>query len=271
MAGALIAVLVYSLSSCSREPEPTTATTTVTETWTPPYTWDNMRNDEDGLLAYYDASGLKLSEEGIDVSEHDGTIDWQAVKDSGVDFAIVRLGYRGYTKGSIVLDEQFYNNILGASQAGIKVGVYFFSQAITTDEAVEEANFVIDTLANVNVSLSYPVVFDEELKAGGAAEVTRSDDLTDAERTAIAKAFLEAVSQAGYQAMIYGNQHYLALLDLEGELSGYSVWYAEYGVAHPTGEYDMAMWQYTDTGLIAGVNEDQRATDINIRFIAAES
>ena len=265
--GVLLAMLVGSFARCSATQDATT-TQTSSDVWEPPYTWDNMRNDENGLLAYYDANGTKLSEAGIDVSEHDGTIDWDAVADAGVDFVMVRLGYRGYSVsgGDIYLDDQFYNNVTGAAAAGLKVGVYFFSQAVSEQEAIEEANFVLDTLANVNVQLAYPIAFDEELHPGGS-DPARTDGLTSAQLTSIAKAYLTTISAAGYDTIIYGNQNDLARLDLKGELAGYELWYAEYGVNHPTGQYDMAVWQYTETGTIPGTNEGQGATDINIRFI----
>lgn len=268
----LATILIMEIASCNRSDTLDTGSIDATSgAWVDPYDWDLMKNDEDGLLAYYDENGNKLSEEGIDVSEHDGTIDWQQVKNAGVDFAIIRVGYRGYTQGSIVLDEQFYNNITGAYNAGLKVGVYFFSQAISTDEAVEEANFVLDCLENVNVTLSYPIAFDEELHPGGSDTAARTDNLTTQELTDNAIAYLSTITAAGYEGMIYGNQNDLARLDLTGELAQYPIWYAEYGVDHPTGQYDMAIWQYKETGIIAGTSENEGATDLNIRFIASDS
>lgn len=260
-------VLVMNLAHCnsaSMQGGPTDSTTT----WVAPYDWTRLRNDENGLLAYYDSAGNKISEEGVDVSEHDGTIDWAAVRAGGIDFAMVRLGYRGYTQGSLVLDGQFYNNIMGAYAAGIKVGVYFFSQAITVEEAQEEAQFVIDTLKNVNVALSYPIAFDEELHPGGSDVAARTDNLTGTQLTQFAVAYLAAITAAGYDGMVYGNQHDLARLDLTGELAQYPIWYAEYGVSSPTGQFNMDVWQYTDTGPVAGINGANATSDINIRFIA---
>ena len=261
--GALIFVIISAVSSCSTSSQPaSTATSGQTQQgFVSNYNWDKLANDEHGLLAYYDANGNKLSAAGVDVSSHDGSVDWQAVKASGVDFAIIQLGYRGYTVGSVHLDEQFYNNITGAAAAGIDVGVYFFSQAISEDEAREEAQFVVDTLRNVNVTLTYPVVFDEEYIAD-----SRTDGLTGAQLTANALAFLKTVESAGYVGMLYGNKSDMESYDLSGELGNYGVWYAEYGVSHPSGEYNMEIWQYTDTGTISGLGEG--TSDINVRLIA---
>ena len=209
----------------------------------------------------------KLSESGIDVSEHDGEIDWTQVKAAGVDFAMLRLGFRGYGQGTMNLDKYFLANLSGASAAGIKVGVYFFSQAITEDEAREEADYVINSLAATDVELSYPIVFDEEPITDG--NVARTDDLTAAQFSANALAFCQRVEQAGYTPMLYGNKHELAKLDLKGELAGYDVWYAEYGVSQPTGKFDFVMWQYSDTGSIPGVVTSAGQVDLNIRFLVA--
>ncbi len=273
--GALVATLVSMLRSSSGKKTLETDTGTIdatTDTWVDPYDWDKMGNDEQsGLLAYYDADGTKLSEAGVDVSEHDGTIDWQQAKAAGVEFAIVRVGYRGYSQGSINLDEQFYSNISGASEAGIKVGAYFFSQAVTAEEATEEANYVVDCLKNAGVELSYPVAFDEELNPGGSGVSARTDGLSTSQLTQNAQAYLSVITSAGYRGMIYGNQNDLARLDLTGDLAQYPIWYAEYEVDHPTGHYDMEVWQYRSTGLVSGINEGERATDLDIRFIADDS
>lgn len=259
VASALITCGIMSAASCSRQPkEPTEP-----QVWTSPYDWDNVQALTNGYLLYT-KDGRAASEAGVDVSEHDGVIDWVAVKAGGADFAMIRVGYRGYGSGAIVGDAYFEENLRGAAEAGLKVGVYFFSQAISADEAREEARYVLDELARVGVSLSYPVVFDQEPISGDAA---RTDNLTNEQLTANALAFCQAVESAGYTAMIYGNQHDLARLDLAGELAGYDIWYAEYGVGEPTGQVDFNMWQYTASGTVSGIPTTEGQVDMNIRFL----
>lgn len=271
-AGSLLTLLVSRISGCTarRQGGDTSSIDATSGAWVDPYDWDRMRNDENGLLAYYDTAGNKLSEAGIDVAEFDGEVDWGQVKAAGVDFVMVRVGYRGYSQGTVNLDSQFHNYIVGASQAGLKVGAYFFSQATTVDEAVEEANFTLAALSEAGVELTYPVAFDEELYPEGSAEARTNNLDGDTETlTSIAAAFLEVVTGAGYEGVVYGNQHDLGRLNVDDEsISGYELWYAEYDILHPTGHYDMAMWQYKSTGVIPGVNEGQPATDLNIRFVA---
>lgn len=261
----LVAFIIVAVRACSPAPEPEPAVTPTTQQWTSPYDWENLVTLDNGYLGYY-VDGQLASEAGVDVSEHDGTIDWAAVKASGIDFAMIRLGYRGYSQGSINLDPYFLANIEGASQAGLKVGVYFFSQAISEDEAREEAQFVLNTLGSLNVTLSYPIAFDQEPITNG--DVARTDNLTNAQLTANAVAFCQAIEAAGYQPMVYGNQHDLGRLDLSGALSSYEVWYAEYGVSEPTGKVNFAMWQYTASGTVPGMDNTQGQADINIRFLA---
>ena len=261
----VVTVIVLAARSCTSPRQPVTPATE--QQWVSPYDWSNLKQLENGFLAYYNADGSLASEAGVDVSEHDGDIDWQAVKAAGADFAMIRLGYRGYSQGTLALDDYFLANIKGASDAGLKVGVYFFSQAITADEARQEAQYVIDTLAGLGITLAYPVAFDQEPITNG--DVARTDNITDEQLTANAIAFCQAVEQAGYQAMIYGNQHDLARLDLTGELGAYPLWYAEYEAAGnvPTGKFDFAMWQYTASGTVSGIPTTAGQVDMNIRFL----
>lgn len=264
----LIAILVASVvalgiqtCSLSRQLE----TEPVEETWSCPYDWNNLETLSNGMLAYY-VDGQLASEAGVDVSEHDGAIDWQTVKASGVDFAMIRLGYRGYgTEGTIVLDSYFLDNIVGAKEAGLKVGVYFFSQAITAEEAREEARYVIDQLKQVGVELDYPVAFDQEPITNG--DVARTDGISNSQLTENAIAFCQEIERAGYTPMIYGNQHDLAKLDLTGELAAYDVWLAEYETDAPTAQTDYVMWQYTENGTVSGIPTSAGWVDLNIRFL----
>lgn len=258
----LVVVVVLWVRACSVERPQQEETP---QEWVNPYNWDNLATLSNGLLAYYE-NGELASEAGVDVSEHDGAIDWQTVAASGVDFAMIRLGYRGYgPDGNIVLDSYFVDNITGAKAAGIKVGVYFFSQAVTEDEAREEARFVLDQLKQVGVELDYPIAFDEEPITNG--DVARTDGISNSQLTANALAFCQVIENAGYTPMIYGNQHDLAKLDLTGELAAYDVWLAEYEVSAPTARTDFVMWQYTENGTVSGIPTTEGWVDLNIRFL----
>lgn len=223
-----------------------------------------MANTYDAGRFYYDENGMYTYrsnyydvEVGIDVSAHQGKIDWQAVADSGVDFAMIRVGYRGYTVGNINLDTRFTYNIEEAKKAGLKVGVYFFSQAITPDEAIEEAEFVLEQIKDYEID--YPVVFDWETISGDRA---RTDGLDNGILNQCAVAFTNLVKRAGYTPAIY----YYTWLGYfkydQSMLSDYYIWYADYKEA-PVNYYGFDMWQYTSSGTVPGVEGN---VDMNIAF-----
>lgn len=193
---------------------------------------------------------------GIDVSRHNGSIDWNAVKNSGVEFVIIRCGYRGSSTGVLVEDELFRENIRGASAAGLKVGVYVFSQAVNEAEAVEEASMAVSAVRGY--SLSYPIFIDVEGANG------RADGLSVAERTAIIRSFCQTVINSGYTPGIYSNRTWLAEKIDTGALGNYKIWMAQYAAA-PTygGRYEM--WQYSSQGNIPGISGD---VDLNISYLA---
>ena len=164
----------------------------------------NLKKDKNGELAYK-KDGKVISRKGIDVSKYQGEIDWDKVKADGVEFAIIRIAYRGYGSGEIVTDEQAVANIKNATKAGVKVGVYFFSQAINEKEAEEEAEYVIDIIEKYKVE--YPIVFDMEEINGDTA---RTDKLTKEEKTDIAIAFCEKVKEEKYTPMVYANIKWFA-------------------------------------------------------------
>lgn len=194
---------------------------------------------------------------GVDVSVHQDNIDWAKVKESGIDFAMVRLGYRGYGTGEAQLDENYAENIQGARDAGLDAGVYFFSQAITAEEAVEEANLVIESLDGLDVN--YPVVYDWEIIYDDTA---RTDNISVDVLTDCCVAFCETIKNAGYMPMIYQNKRTsIFKLDLN-RLNDYDFWLAEYNT-EPTYYYDFDMWQYTSTGRVPGIEGD---VDLNISF-----
>ena len=219
---------------------------------------ENFKRDENGFLAYY-VDNVKVSMEGIDVSKWQYDIDWNKVKAAGVDYAIIRLGYRGTApEGNCAMDPYFEQNIKGALDAGVQVGVYYFTQAITVEEAIEEANIVIEALKGYNVT--FPVVYDTEYREGG-----RANDLPNAERTACVKAFCDTVLAAGYTPAIYTSTNWGILnLNLE-ELQNYDLWYAYYGEPEDLYlPYEFTMWQYTDSGRVDGIPS---SVDINISFM----
>lgn len=194
---------------------------------------------------------------GVDVSVHQGDIDWAKVKESGIDFAMIRLGYRGYGSGEAGLDENYKQNIIGAREAGLGVGVYFFSQAITAEEAVDEAELVIESLKDLDVN--YPVVFDWEIIYDDDA---RTDSVSVDILTDCCVAFCETIKNAGYTPMIYQNKRTsIFKLDLN-RLTDYDFWLAEYNY-EPSYYYDFDMWQYTSEGRVPGIKGE---VDLNISF-----
>ena len=220
------------------------------------YAAENFQKDENGILAYYE-DGKKVSMTGIDVSKWQGTVNWKKVKAAGVEYAMIRLGYRGTAEeGKLSTDPKYVDNIKGATSAGLHVGVYFFTQARTVEEAIEEANFVLENLKGYKIS--FPVVYDTEHTSGG-----RANELSNAERTACAKAFCDTILAAGYTPVIYSGTNW-TILDLNfEELQMYDFWFAYYGetLKFP---YNFTMWQYSNTGTVNGISGD---VDLNISFV----
>lgn len=223
----------------------------------PPIDWDNLDNSTDRYR--YSIDGQVVSTIGIDVSEYQHEIDWNAVAGDGIDFAMIRLGYRGATGGELYLDEQYEANIDGAKKAGVGCGVYFFSQARTTDEAIEEADYVLKNLNGIK--LEYPIAFDSEEAVMGI-DAPRTADLDPKEMSAIAEAFCDRLRDAGYKTIIYGNYFDLARYDFD-ELEHYEIWWAEYDALVPDVNTEISMWQYANSGQISGIDY---AVDMNIDF-----
>jgi len=213
---------------------------------------------QDGSFMHYNDPNYTTAI-GIDVSSHQGEIDWQKVAGSGVEFVMIRVGYRGYgSEGTLNLDPSFQQNITGAKAAGLKVGAYFFSQAVSTQEAAEEAMFVLESLGGQ--SLDYPLVYDWETVSSSGA---RTKDLDNTVLTDCAITFCETVAMAGYTPMIYynlpvGYTHY----ELD-RLTAYDVWFAQYASA-PTMYYNYRIWQYSDSGSIPGISGK---VDMDLAFI----
>lgn len=192
---------------------------------------------------------------GIDVSKWNGNINWQAVKNSGVSFVIIRCGYRGSSTGALVEDPKFKTNIKGATDAGLKVGVYFFSQAISDVEAVEEASMTIDLIKKYKIS--YPVFLDVEDSNG------RGDKIDSNTRTAVISAFCQTMKNSGYTAGVYANKSWLTGKMNAGALGNYKIWLAQYNTEITyTGKVDM--WQYSSKGSVSGISGN---TDMNLSYL----
>lgn len=216
----------------------------------------NLKVLESGEFQYVE-NGQVISYKGIDVSRFQGEIDWEQVKTDGVEFAFIRVGNRGYGSGKIVDDEQFEANIKGANAAGIKAGVYFFSQAVTEEEVLEEAHYVLEKIAPYRIDC--PVVFDVEKVADSSA---RMNALTVEERTRFIKLFCDTIMEAGYRPMIYCNLEMAAMMVELGELESYEKWFAYYNPDFYF-PYDYKVWQYSEKGTVAGIDGE---VDLNISF-----
>ena len=221
------------------------------------YDWQNLVH-ENGRI-YYSQGGNIVSKTGIDVSSHQGTIDWNTVANDGIDFAMIRCGSRGYTEGNLYADETFYSNADGAQAAGVPFGVYFFSQATSKEEAIEEAEYVLQLIAGMEITC--PIAYDLEDMPNHNA---RANDLTPEQCTQFAEAFCNRIKQAGYKTLVYGNQHDLTRYDLDHLKE--DIWYAEYNDVQPTTNVPMVMWQYTSTGNVAGISTQ---VDLNVLFNAS--
>lgn len=209
-----------------------------------------------GFLQYSGSEDIS-SKIGIDISEHQGSIDWELVKFAGIDFVIIRAGYRTYGDGIITMDNNFSANLDGAAAAGLDVGVYFYSQAVTPDEAIEEADAVLNAIAGRNIT--YPVVFDWEIIATDRA---RTDTVTVETLADCCVSFCERVKSAGYKPMIYQNSSTaMNKLDLP-RVKDYEFWLADYS-SFPSFYYEYDMWQYTAEGEVPGIDGP---VDLNISF-----
>lgn len=191
--------------------------------------------------------GFYHSKLGVDVSQFQGDIRWKEAADDGIEFAMVRLGYRLCDSGEIHLDSRFKNNLKGAKSANLDVGVYFFSQATNVDEAIEEAKFVIKNIRGKKITM--PVAFDLEPVEGS----DRVSSMDETERTQVADAFCQIIEKAGYKAMVYGNPSFISASYSMGYLTNYDTWLAHYA-KNTSYDYKFAMWQYTDSGEVEGID-----------------
>ncbi len=199
---------------------------------------------------------------GIDVSQHQLEVDWKAVAEDGVEFAIIRGGYRGYSEGLIYEDEFFRDNIEGAIEQGIKVGVYFFSQAVNTDEASEEARFILELIEGYDLDL--PVFYDWEYVSNVGE--TRTDELEGKTITDNCLAFTGLIEEAGYEAGVYFYRG-LAYAEYELDRLGSLIFWAAAPGDAPDFYYAHRIWQYSFTAKVQGIETD---TDLNLMFLPKE-
>ena len=211
---------------------------------------------EDGFVR---CASSDVSRTGIDVSSHQGEIDWTQVRDAGVEFAIIRVGYRGYTDGDLYEDPYYYQNMEGALAAGLDVGVYFFSQATTTEEAREEAAFVLDRLGGYTVR--YPVYFDWEGITPGERSA-RTDTVDGEMMTRCAIAFCDNIETFGYTAGVYFNQSYGYNYFNLRQLTDYEFWLAEYNTQQDF-LYQVRLWQYSCEATLPGIST---TVDLNLCY-----
>lgn len=211
--------------------------------------------EKDGIITY---EGAAL---GIDVSEFQTVTDWNAVRQAGVEFVMVRVGRRGYESGEIVADVDYRQNIENAQKAGLSVGVYFFSQAVTPNEAREEARFVLECIRDYSVT--YPVTFDWESTERAEA---RTFEMKNDQLNAIARAFCDTVSEAGYRPMLYFYKHLGYRQYVLDDFADCQFWLSEPG-EKPTFYYPVSMWQYATDGTLPGV---EGTVDLNLCFTPYE-
>lgn len=220
------------------------------------YYFDNSHNPLTGMQTIdtvkyrFNNHGAESSKITIDVSSHDATINWKLVREAGVEYAIIRVGYRGYRNPSLNRDTMAERNIAGALANGIKVGLYFYSQAITVEEAVEEASLSIDYARRYKITL--PIYFDTEYSESGG-EPGRADLLNRNDRTRIARAFCDTVRGAGYQAGVYASKAFFYDELNMSELLQYNIWVAHYTNETTDFRYNYSVWQYSAKGLIQGI------------------
>ena len=262
--------------SYETEEEAVSGTLTFTDAFGQEHTMDVLssvaQNDYDSSCFELDGQKMSYTDSenytyrlGVDVSYYQGDIDWKKVAKAGYEFAFIRLGFRGYNeKGNIKLDEAYDTNLQEAAAAGLDVGVYFYSQAITESEAIEEAEYVLSRLEETQLQL--PVVYDPEYvydEDGSLNDEARTSTLEGEQITANALAFCQTIESAGYEAAIYASLLSEAeVFDLT-TLSDYAIWYADYSET-PQTPYHFTFWQYSETGSVKGIDGD---VDLDIQLI----
>jgi len=225
------------------------------------YNWKYLQYDEMGRL-HYDGDKHYSIRHGIDVSEFQGRIDWEKVRSSGIDFVFVRAGHRMFESGELVKDTRAVKNLTRAKKAGLEVGVYVFSQAVTEKEAREEAQLCLDVIKESGVEVTLPIVFDPEIQIEYYARLNFIDGEQFTDNTL---AFCKAIKKAGYAPAVYANcSTQTDILDMS-RLDGHAtIWYADYNYI-PESPYQFTFWQYSNTGRVEGIPEAE--TDLNVWFV----
>lgn len=225
------------------------------------YNWKYLGYDENGRLLY-EGDKRYAVRQGIDVSEFQGKIDWEKVQKSGIDFVFVRAGHRMFESGTLVRDSRAVKNLRRAKAAGLDVGVYVFSQAVTKAEACEEAQLCLDVIEESGVEVTLPVVFDPEIQIEYYARINY---ISGEQFTDNALAFCKAVKKAGYTPAIYANcSTQTDILDMSRLEGNALMWYADYNPT-PESPYQFTFWQYSNTGWVKGIPETE--TDLNVWFV----
>ncbi len=258
-----LALIVVGISACNAtsallngsSQEETSRSANTKQPYVSPYDFSGL-SQQNGRFSYSE-NGVEKSQTGIDVSEMQGAIDWKQVASDGIQFAFVRAGYRGTTEGGLFADARLNENLDGAADASLQTGVYFYSQATSAEEAQEEADFVLDQLGGRKLDL--PITFDHEKDTTVNARGNNVDRDT---LTAAALAFCQRIEQAGYRSMVYGNKVDIARMNLDS-LGDRPVWFAEYNALQPSGQFDFVLWQYSNTGSVAGI---PTPVDMNLCF-----
>lgn len=254
----LVGTTVFAADSTETLPDPELSFEETAPFDDPEYYRNMASQEEDSLqstFSDFSPRALAPSEalrKGVDVSYYQNTIDWKAVRADGIDFAIIRVGYRGYGSGQLVQDPRFEEYMQKALEAGLRVGVYIYSQAITPVEAVEEARFILDRIKDYNVQLPLVIDFEfAESSSGGYIGRLYNAELTKAQATEVCNAFIQTVTSAGYRGMTYANKFMLDKHLNPGSLKG-SLWLAQYRSSPTyTGAYEF--WQCSSSGEVDGI------------------
>ena len=217
-------------------------------------------NYAENKLVFGDEDGIPAASIGVDTSFYNGMVDWQQLREIGVDFALIRVGGRGWGNGSLYTDNWFRNSLLSAKKAGVAVGVYFYSMAANRPEAKREALYVLEKLDGIELDL--PVYMDMEFS--GDYPTGRTDGLATADRVDYALAFCKEIEKAGYSAGIYASESFFHDELNVDAISEYSIWVASYTENSKRPEFDnYEIWQFTDSARLPGVSG---TCDVNVRF-----
>ena len=223
-------------------------------------TFDFTKMEDKAGLKRYMENGRKTSYVGVDISKHTGKVSFDRIKAAGVDYVMIRLGSRGYSTGQITLDENFKENIEGAIEAELDIGVYFYSQAISQDEAIQEVNFVVQNLDPYRAHVKYPIAFNMGYVSN---DKSRIEELSREDKTLVTSSFLEGIRAAGYVPMIYGDKEWLIKEIDMTKLQDFDVWLSQEEEI-PDYPYRYSMWQYNTDGVVNGIDG---GADLNICFV----